>query len=135
MSSRTVEVSYPAYSGLLLHCAKHPASEVMGFLLGSATSSKVVVEKAIPVQHHWNRLSPMVEVAASLVSGLLTGQDRPWEAHSATLSGACPRCLAINAAPAGGCLLRTERRCLFDARRNQSFCRKGGSGARRKARR
>jgi proteasome lid subunit RPN8/RPN11 len=68
MSTTSIEVSYPAYSTVILHCAKYPASEVMGFLLGSVQSSKVVIEKSIPVQHHWNRLSPMVEVAASLVS-------------------------------------------------------------------
>jgi hypothetical protein len=67
--SLSVEVSHPAYSTLVLHCAKYPASEVMGFLLGSISSAnKVIVEKSVPVQHHWNRLSPMVEVAASLVS-------------------------------------------------------------------
>lgn len=67
MSIESVGISSAAYSIIVLHCAKHPASEVMGFLLGTVTSSGVHVEKAIAVQHHWNRLSPMVEVAASLV--------------------------------------------------------------------
>lgn len=68
MSKSEVEVSHDAYSTLILHCAKYPASEVMGFLLGTTSYSKAIVEKSVPVQHHWNRLSPMVEVAASLVS-------------------------------------------------------------------
>lgn len=69
MSVPSIEVDANAYTTIILHCAKYPASEVMGFLLGHSTSGTVKVARAIPVQHHWNRLNPMVEVAASLVSG------------------------------------------------------------------
>lgn len=68
MATKLVEISHVAYGTMILHCSKYPSSEVLGFLLGSTSSTKVLVEKSIAVQHHWNRLSPMVEVAASLVS-------------------------------------------------------------------
>lgn len=95
MATKSIEVSNAAYSTMILHCSKYPSLEVLGFLLGSTSSSKVVIEKSIAVQHHWNRLSPMVEVAASLVgtkwysttfSGAELSLSRQAEAYAASQS-------------------------------------------------
>lgn len=63
MASSSVELSYASYRAIVLHCAKYPASAVNGLLLGRGN----LVELALPLQHHWNQLSPMVDVGLSLV--------------------------------------------------------------------
>lgn len=61
------------YTTVLLHCAKYPASAVTGVLVGN--TSGMLITQAIPLQHHWNQLSPMVEVGLSLVSYTFRGRD------------------------------------------------------------
>lgn len=70
MAAADIDLSAEAYSTIVLHCAKHPAAAITGLLLGPSSSNGKgrAVTGALPLQHHWNQLSPMVEVGCSLVS-------------------------------------------------------------------
>ena len=68
-SSVSYVVSDKAYLKIFFHAAKHPYRPVNGVLVGKyAAEHKVVIEDAIPLLHHWTSLSPMMEIALSLVS-------------------------------------------------------------------
>jgi len=56
-----------AYTIPILHAAHH-LSTVLGVFLGrvSPSSSKVIIEEAIPLIHHYTSLSPMTEIALEL---------------------------------------------------------------------
>jgi hypothetical protein len=57
-----------AYGKLLLHALKYPHQTVNGVFIGSTQSPGVVVIKdAVPLQHHWTNLNPMMEVGLGLV--------------------------------------------------------------------
>ena len=60
-----MKLSDEAYTTVILHAAKHPASSVTGLLVGDSTQS---VERVVPLVHNWTDLAPMTEVASSLVS-------------------------------------------------------------------
>lgn len=65
--SNSIKISQEAYNTMLLHCAKYPASAITGILIGQSG----IIVSAIPLQHHWNQLSPMVEVGLSLIQASL----------------------------------------------------------------
>src|SRR6267142_1286571 len=57
-----------AYGKLILHALKYPHQTVNGVFIGSTQPSGVVViEDAVPLQHHWTNLNPMMEVGLGLV--------------------------------------------------------------------
>ena len=61
-------LSHQAYLSTILHASKHPHQPVNGVLLGSTSGgSEIVVERAIPLLHHWTTLSPMMEIGLELV--------------------------------------------------------------------
>ena len=68
----TITVSQEAYTTILLHCAKYPASAVTGILVGTNNNQDAIIVHAIPLQHHWNQLSPMIEVGLSLIQAHLS---------------------------------------------------------------
>lgn len=66
-----------AYTTLLLHCAKYPAAAVNGVLIGTYDGvQNTVIAKAIPLQHLWTALSPMVEAGLSLVNASLPSSSK-----------------------------------------------------------
>ena len=61
-------LSHQAYVGILLHTAKYPHQPVNGILLGSIKPrNEILVERTIPLLHHWTSLSPMMEIGLDLV--------------------------------------------------------------------
>lgn len=74
--SNSIKVSQEAYNTILLHCAKYPASAITGILIGtSGNEGSTTIIRAIPLQHHWNQLSPMVEVGLSLIQAHLSNAE------------------------------------------------------------
>ena len=57
-----------AYGKLNLHTLKYPLKTVNGVFIGSIPSSGlVIIEDAVPLQHHWTNFSPMMEVGLEMV--------------------------------------------------------------------
>jgi hypothetical protein len=58
-----------ASTKLLLHSLKYPHQTVNGVFLGkpSETDPTIIIVDAVPLQHHWTNLSPMMEVGLGLV--------------------------------------------------------------------
>lgn len=63
----TYSLSGLGYLKLLAHAAKHPASTVIGILVGTASQSAVTIEDCIPLVHHWTALAVAVEAGLQLV--------------------------------------------------------------------
>ncbi|KAI0282396.1 hypothetical protein BC826DRAFT_921887 [Russula brevipes] len=59
-----------ASTKLLLHSLKYPHQTVNGVFLGkpSETDPSIIIFDAVPLQHHWTNLSPMMEVGLGLAS-------------------------------------------------------------------
>jgi len=58
-----------AYVKLILHALKYPHQTVNGVLLGHLLSpGTVVIVDAVPLQHHWTNLSPMMEVGLGMAT-------------------------------------------------------------------
>ncbi|KAI0284172.1 hypothetical protein BC826DRAFT_960673 [Russula brevipes] len=59
-----------ASTKLLLHSLKYPHQTVNGVFLGkpSETDPTIIIFDAVPLQHHWTNLSPMMEVGLGLAS-------------------------------------------------------------------
>jgi hypothetical protein len=61
-------LSHRAYISMLLHAAKHPHQAINGVLLAApASGDEVLIERTIPLLHHWTGLSPMMEIGLDLV--------------------------------------------------------------------
>jgi hypothetical protein len=72
MSSPNFRLEDLAYAKIILHALKHPHQTVNGVLLGSPPSSGcVIIVDAVPLQHHWTNLSPMMEVGLGLVRSVV----------------------------------------------------------------
>jgi hypothetical protein len=91
MSSPSFQLADLAYTKLILHALKYPHQTVNGVLLGAHSQSvgqTVDIVDAVPLQHHWTNLSPMMEVGLGLVRSLsplscVNVTDRvPWEIRS-----------------------------------------------------
>jgi hypothetical protein len=68
ISSPNYHLEDLAYAKLILHALKYPHQTVNGVLLGHPPSSGIVViVDAVPLQHHWTNLSPMMEVGLGMV--------------------------------------------------------------------
>lgn len=59
-----------AYTKLVVHALKYPHKTVNGLLLGQHSSSDGFVDivDAVPLQHHWTNLSPMMEVGLGMTA-------------------------------------------------------------------
>ena len=64
-------INKEAYLKIILHACKYPSSTVNGVLLAQEEpedkSSKIIIADAIPLFHHWNTLTPMLEVGLQQV--------------------------------------------------------------------
>ncbi|KAN0135133.1 UPF0172 domain containing protein [Lactarius tabidus] len=70
MLSPSFQLADLAYAKIILHALKHPHQTVNGVLLGAPAASgrTVDVVDAVPLQHHWSNLSPMMEVGLGMVA-------------------------------------------------------------------
>ncbi|KAI0262037.1 hypothetical protein BC834DRAFT_829342 [Gloeopeniophorella convolvens] len=71
MSAPTFQFADLAYTKLVAHSLKHPHQPVNGVLLGTNSDSRdgtVDVVDAVPLQHHWTNLSPMMEVGLGMAT-------------------------------------------------------------------
>jgi hypothetical protein len=69
----SITLTSSAYSLLLLHAAAHPHSTVTGFLLArpdgsEAADGQLLVERVVPLAHHWNHLGAVEDVGLGVVS-------------------------------------------------------------------
>lgn len=72
MAGPTFRLENLAYAKIILHALKHPHQTVNGVLLGSPPSSgSVTIVDAVPLQHHWTNLSPMMEVGLGMVRSVV----------------------------------------------------------------
>ena len=68
MASPNFRLEDLAYAKIILHAFKYPHQTVNGVLLGSQPSPDcVTIVDAVPLQHHWTNLSPMMEVGLGMV--------------------------------------------------------------------
>jgi len=68
MASPNFRLEDLAYAKIILHAFKYPHQTVNGVLLGSQSSPNcVTIVDAVPLQHHWTNLSPMMEVGLGMV--------------------------------------------------------------------
>ena len=69
MSAPHFHIADLAYAKIVLHALKYPHQTVNGVLLGSTSTpgTTVSIVDAVPLQHHWTNLSPMMEVGLGLV--------------------------------------------------------------------
>ena len=58
-----------AYTKVIFHALKYPDKTVNGLLLGHRPAPDALIEivDAVPLQHHWTNLSPMMEVGLGMV--------------------------------------------------------------------
>lgn len=57
-----------AYTKLIVHALKYPHKTVNGLLLGQHSSDGFIdIVDAVPLQHHWTNLSPMMEIGLGMV--------------------------------------------------------------------
>ncbi|KAI0247333.1 UPF0172-domain-containing protein [Lactifluus subvellereus] len=69
MSGLTFQLADLAYTKLITHALKYPHQTVNGVLLGfSSPSGAVEIVDAVPLQHHWTSLSPMMEVGLGMAT-------------------------------------------------------------------
>ncbi|GBC06960.1 hypothetical protein RclHR1_07170001 [Rhizophagus clarus] len=59
-------INKEAYLKIILHACKYPSSTVNGVLLAQELdndkSDKIIIADSVPLFHHWNTLTPMLEV-------------------------------------------------------------------------
>ncbi|KAH9984921.1 hypothetical protein BJV77DRAFT_952251 [Russula vinacea] len=56
-----------AYTKLIVHALKYPHKTVNGLLLGQHSSDGFIdIVDAVPLQHHWTNLSPMMEIGLGM---------------------------------------------------------------------
>ena len=68
MASPNFRLEDLAYAKIILHALKYSHQTVNGVLLGSPSSpSCVTIVDAVPLQHHWTNLTPMMEVGLGMV--------------------------------------------------------------------
>lgn len=70
MSSPSFQLADLAYAKIIFHALKHPHHTVNGVLLGAPAASGRTVDifDAVPLQHHWANLSPMMEAGLGMVA-------------------------------------------------------------------
>ena len=69
MSAPNFRLNDLAYTKIICHALKYPHKTVNGLLLGHqpAPGATVEIVDAVPLQHHWTNLSPMMEVGLGMV--------------------------------------------------------------------
>ena len=69
MSSPNFHLNDLPYTKLICHALKYPHKTVNGLLLGHHPAPNVPIEivDAVPLQHHWTNLSPMMEIGLGMV--------------------------------------------------------------------
>lgn len=69
MSSPSFQLADLAYTKIILHALKHPHQTVNGVLLGAPAPAGRTIDivDAVPLQHHWTNLSPMMEAGLGMV--------------------------------------------------------------------
>jgi Uncharacterised protein family (UPF0172) len=68
MSAPIFRLDDLAYTKLIVPALKYPHKTVTGLLLGQRSSDgPVEIVDAVPLQHHWTNLSPMMEVGLGMV--------------------------------------------------------------------
>lgn len=74
MSAPNFRLDDLVYTKLIVHALKYPHKTVTGLLIGrqSTSGSSVDVIDAVPLQHHWTNLSPMMEVGLGMVRSYLS---------------------------------------------------------------
>jgi hypothetical protein len=63
-------INKEAYLKIILHACKYPSNTVNGVLLAEPDrdkSNKIIITDAVPLFHHWNTLTPMLEVGLQQV--------------------------------------------------------------------
>ncbi|KAI0290250.1 hypothetical protein BC826DRAFT_553889 [Russula brevipes] len=71
MSGPNFRLTNLASTKLLLHSLKYPHQKVNGVFLGKPSEtdpSIIIIFDAVPLQHHWTNLSPMMEVGLGLAA-------------------------------------------------------------------
>jgi len=67
-------INKEAYLKIILHACKHPSRTVNGVLLAQEesdkdnSSNKIIIVDAVPLFHHWNTLTPMLEVGLQQIN-------------------------------------------------------------------
>jgi hypothetical protein len=68
MSSPKFHLNDLAYTKIICHALKYPHKTVNGLLLGHhPADAPVDIVDAVPLQHHWTNLSPMMEIGLGMV--------------------------------------------------------------------
>jgi hypothetical protein len=69
MSGPNFHLNDLAYTKVICHALKYPHKTVNGLLLGHrpAPDAPIDIVDAVPLQHHWTNLSPMMEVGFGMV--------------------------------------------------------------------
>ncbi|KAH9961775.1 hypothetical protein BC827DRAFT_1267441 [Russula dissimulans] len=69
-SRRMFHLTDLAYAKIILHALKYPHQTVNGVLLGPTPTrgATISISDAVPLQHHWTNLSPMMEVGLGMVA-------------------------------------------------------------------
>jgi hypothetical protein len=85
MSSPSFQLADLAYAKIIFHALKHPHHTVNGVLLGAPAASGRTVDifDAVPLQHHWANLSPMMEAGLGMVRSVFL-----WLSHLMCINGA-----------------------------------------------
>ncbi|CAO1626764.1 unnamed protein product [Jaminaea pallidilutea] len=90
MSSPTITLTPSAYSLLILHAARHPQATVSGLLLGTSQTGPdgpgLIVEKVVPLTHHWTELAVAEDVGLSLLEAHLSAASSSSSSTSSSQS-------------------------------------------------
>ncbi|TIC68454.1 UPF0172-domain-containing protein [Wallemia mellicola] len=62
-----MSINAQIHSKIIAHAGKYPECAINGILIGRLDDKNVELVDAIPVQHLWNKLSPVLEMALQLV--------------------------------------------------------------------
>jgi len=69
MSAPNFQLNDLAYTKLICHALKYPHKTVNGLLLGHCPpDAPIDIVDAVPLQHHWANLSPMMEVGLGMTA-------------------------------------------------------------------
>jgi len=70
MSGPNFNLNDLAYTKVICHALKYPHKTVNGLLLGHrpAPEAPIDIVDAVPLQHHWTNLSPMMEVGLGMTA-------------------------------------------------------------------
>ena len=69
MSGPNFHLNDLAFTKVICHSLKYPHNKVNGLLLGHRPTPDAAIDivDAVPLQHHWTNLSPMMEIGLGMV--------------------------------------------------------------------